>query len=124
VAPVCLAVAVLTFLPPWYAQRLTDRALEGGSRDVAASLRLAHRLDPVSTAPLIAQAALASSSSDQLRYLREAARREPRVLQTQYFLGSVLLNTGHKAEARRVFEHAAELDPGNQAVARALRLAR
>lgn len=124
VAPLCLAVALLAFLPPWYAQRLTDQALAGRSRDPASSLRLAHRLDPISTAPLIAEAALASSSRDQLRYLREAARREPRVVQTQYFLGSVLLNTGHKAEARRVFEHAAKLDPRNQAVARALRLSR
>lgn len=124
VAPVAAAIAVLAFLPPWYAQRLVDRALQGRSRDAANSLSLARRLDPISTAPLVAQAVLASSSTEQLRYLREAARREPRVLQTQYFLGSVLLNSGRKAEARRVFEHAAELDPGNEAVARALRLSR
>jgi Flp pilus assembly protein TadD len=46
------------------------------------------------------------------------------VLQTQYFLGSVLLNAGRKTEARTVLEHANSLDPGNPVVARALRLAR
>lgn len=123
-AAACVLLAFVAFLPPWYAQRLTDQALRGTSSDPAASLRLAHRLDPVSTAPLIASAALAPNVAEQLRYLREAVQREPRVLQTEYFLGSVLLNSGHKQEARRVFERADLLDPGNQAVARALRLSR
>ena len=120
----CVVLALIAFLPPWYAARLTSEALQGASPDAPSSLRWAARLDPVSTAPLVAEAQLAPSVSAQLGYLRKAARREPRVLQTQYFLGSVLLNAGRKAEARRVFEHANSLDPGNQAVARALRLAR
>jgi hypothetical protein len=123
-APACVALALIGFLPPWYAARLTDNALRGTSTSPASSLRWAHRLDPVSTAPLIAEAQLAPTVADQLRYLRAAAKREPRVLQTQYFLGSVLLNAGRKAEARAVLEHADSLDPGNRAVARALRLAR
>jgi hypothetical protein len=116
-------VALVLFAPPWLAQRLTDDALRGTS-DPGASLRWARRLDPVSTAPIVAQAQLAASSGAQLRLLHEAAEREPRVLQTQYFYGSVLLNTGHRAEARAVFERALRLDPGNEAVERALRLAR
>jgi cytochrome c-type biogenesis protein CcmH/NrfG len=120
----CLALALLAFAPPWYAQRLTDEALAGRSSNPGRSLRWAHRLDPVSTAPLIARAALASSLTDELRSLRSAARLEPRVLRTQYFLGSALLNAGHKTEAHRVFEQANALDPGNAAVARALRLSR
>jgi hypothetical protein len=124
VAPACAVLALIGFLPPWYAARLTDSALRGTSTSPASSLRWAHRLDPVSTAPLIARAQLAPTVADQLRYLRAAAKREPRVLQTQYFLGSVLLNAGRKAEARAVLVHAKTLDPGNSAVARALRLAR
>jgi hypothetical protein len=120
----CLLLALLAFAPPWYAQRLTDEALAGRSSNPGRSLRWAHRLDPVSTAPLIAQAALASSLTEELRSLRAAARLEPRVLRTQYFLGSALLNAGHKTEAHRVFEQANALDPGNAAVARALRLSR
>jgi hypothetical protein len=123
-AAACAALALIAFLPPWYAARLTKEALQGSSPNAAASLRWAQRLDPVSTAPLIARAQLASSVADQLRYLRAAAKREPRVLQTQYYLGSVLLNAGQKAQARRLFEHADSLDPGNRAVARALRLSR
>jgi hypothetical protein len=120
----CLVLALLAFAPPWYAQRLTDRALAGRSSNPGRSLRWAHRLDPLSTAPLIAQAALASDLTGELRSLRAAARREPRVLRTQYFLGSALLNAGHTAEAHSVFLRANALDPGNPAVARALRLSR
>lgn len=123
-AAACVVLALIAFLPPWYAARLTNDALQGTSPNRGTSLRWARRLDPVSTAPLIAQAQLAPSVTDQLRYLQAAARQEPRVLQTQYFLGSVLLNAGRKAQARRVFEHADSLDPGNRAVARALRLSR
>lgn len=120
----CVALAIGGFLPPWYSARLTSQALRGTSSNPGASLRWARRLDPISTAPLIAQAELAPTVRAQLGHLREAARREPRVLQTQYFLGSVLLNAGRKAEARRVFQRANSLDPGNPAVARALRLSR
>ena len=123
-APACVALALIGFLPPWYAARLTDNALRGTSTNAASSLRWAHRLDPVSTAPLLARAQLAPTVADQLRSLRAAAKREPRVLQTQYYLGSVLVNAGRKAEGRAVLEHANSLDPGNPAVARALRLAR
>jgi hypothetical protein len=120
----CVLLALLAFAPPWYAQRLTDEALRGRSSNPGRSLRWAHRLDPLSTAPLIAQAALASNVTDELRWLRAAAGREPRVLRTQYLLGSALLNAGHKREAHQVFEHANALDPGNPAVARGLRLSR
>ena len=85
-AVVAVLLALLVFWPPWLAQHLTDSALRGSS-DRGGALRWARRLDPVSTAPLIAQAQLAPSSTDQLRLLREAADREPRVLQTQYFYG-------------------------------------
>jgi hypothetical protein len=118
----CLVLALLAFVPPWYAQRLTDEALTGRSSNAGRSLRWAHRLDPLSTAPLIAQAALAANVTDELRSLRAAARREPRVLRTQYFLGSALLNAGRRTEAHSVFLQANALDPGNPAVARALRL--
>jgi Flp pilus assembly protein TadD len=46
------------------------------------------------------------------------------VLRTQYFLGAALLNAGHTTEAHSVFLQANALDPGNPAVARALRLSR
>ncbi|HEV7639664.1 MAG TPA: hypothetical protein VGO39_02205 [Gaiellaceae bacterium] len=119
---VCVVLALLVFAPPWYAQRLTDEALAGRSSNPERSLRWARRLDHVSTAPLIAEAALARNVTDELRSLRAAANREPRVLRTQYFLGSALLNAGRKAEARQVLRRANALDPGNPAVERALRL--
>jgi hypothetical protein len=118
---VAVLLAVLVFAPPWLAQHLVDQALRTGN---PAPLRWARRLDGISTAPLVAEAELARTSAQQLQLLGEASRREPRVLATQYFYGSVLLNTGHRAAARQVFRGALALDPGNPAVEHALRLAR
>jgi hypothetical protein len=117
---VAVLIGALLFAPPWLAQHLVDDALH---HDDPSALGWARRLDPISTAPLIADAELVSNSHQQLSLLATAAKREPRVLQTQYFYGSVLLNTGHRADARRVFRHALTLDPGNPLVERALHLA-
>lgn len=123
-APALVALALVVFAPPWVAQWLTDRALAGGGvGSPSTDLRWARRLDPVSTAPVIAQAALAPTADAEIELLRQAARMEPHVVQTQYFLGSALLNTGRRDEARAVFQRALRLDPRNALVARALRLA-
>jgi len=120
-AVLAVVLAVVVLAPPWLSARLTKDALSSGN---ASSLPLAHRLDPLSTAPLIAEATLARNASDELAALREAVHREPRVVADRYFLGVALLNLGHRAQARAELEQALALDPGNVSVLVALRRVR
>jgi hypothetical protein len=117
------AIALLGFTPVALSSWLAAQALNGSSASPARDLRWARRLDPVSTQPLIAQALTARSAAAELRYLREAARKEPRVIATQYYLGVAYLNLGRRAEARAQLERARRLDPRNPSVLRALALA-
>lgn len=118
-AIVAVLVATVAFAPPWLAAELTTRALSGSS-NARADLRWARRLDPLSTAPIIAQALTARDLGSELAYLREAVRKEPRVVDNRYFLGVALLNSGHRAEARAELTMALRLDPGNPSVTLAL----
>jgi hypothetical protein len=115
-----VALAVLAFAPPWLSARLTTSATDGSASDPQAALRWARRLDPLSTAPILAQALSARTATDELRYLREVTRKEPRVMEPHYFLGVALLNLGQKSAARTQLERALRLDPGNRAVEDAL----
>jgi hypothetical protein len=119
-AGVALALALLAFAPPWLSARLTASALKADAGHPAGSLVWARRLDPLSTAPLTAQALLATNAADELRKLREAVAREPRVVDHRYFLGVVLLNLGRRGEARVELRRALALDPGNPSVELAL----
>jgi O-Antigen ligase len=117
-----LALAVLAFAPPWLSARYTNRAYAHPAQ-AASDLRRARRLDPLSTAPYEAQAALARSPAD-IPPLRTAVRKEPRRLDLRYELGLAYLRAGRKAAAVRELEAALRLDPRSDDVVRALRSAR
>jgi O-antigen ligase len=113
-AAVAAAVVILAFVPTELGGWLAEHG----------SPRWASRFDPVSSAPVIAEALQARTAQDEVRLLRKAARMEPRVVATQYFLGVAYLNLGRRAEARAQLERARRLDPRNPSVLRALALAR
>lgn len=121
-AAAATAVALFAFAPIALAGWLTQRALAGG--DAGTSLRWARRLDPVSTAPVIAEALRAPTAAAELSSLQTAARMEPRVVATQYLLGVAYLNVGRKAAARAQLDRALALDPQNPSVLAALRALR
>jgi O-antigen ligase/polysaccharide polymerase Wzy-like membrane protein len=119
-AAVAAAVALFAFLPPWLSAHLVQHGLAAGRGAGASDLRWAHRLDPVSSAPLVAQAITATSLDAELDALRAAVRREPRVLQDQYLLGVALENAGLTRQARAHLQLALSLHPGDPFVRRAL----
>jgi hypothetical protein len=124
--PLALAVAatgLLAFTPPWLSSRFTNRALAQSHADAAHELRWARRLDPLSAAPLIAEAALAPSPMRAIAPLEEAVEREPRSVGPRYLLGRAYLEAGRPAEARREFREALRLSPRSDQVRRALRRA-
>ena len=116
------ALAVLAFAPPWLADRYTNRAYAHPAQ-AASDLRRARRLDPLSTAPYEAEAALARPPGD-IPPLRAAVRKEPRRVDLRYSLGLAYLRAGRKAAAVRQLEAALRLDPRSDDVVRALRSAR
>ena len=116
------AIALLAFAPPWLSARYTDLAY-GHPADAARDLRLAKRLDPLSTAPYEAQAVLARSPHD-IPPLQAAVRKEPRQVELRYALGLAYLHAGRKADARRELRVALRLYPRSPDIPRALREAR
>jgi len=119
---VALALAVLAFAPPWLSARYTNLAY-GHPSQAASDLRRARRLDPLSTAPYEAEAALARSPAD-IPPLRAAVGKEPRQVDLRFELGRAYLRAGRKAAAVRELEAALRLDPHSDDVVRALRSAR
>jgi O-antigen ligase len=117
-----VALAVLAFAPPWLSDRYTNLAYAHPAQ-ADSDLRRARFLDPLSTAPYEAQAALARGSGD-IPPLRTAVRKEPRQVDLRYELGLAYLRAGRKAAAVREFQAALKLDPRSDDVARALRSAR
>jgi hypothetical protein len=117
---VTFAVVLVLFLPPWLSARLTAQAYRSDS--AAADLRWAKRLDPLSTAPYLAQAALASPA-DAIAPLERAVEKEPRSVGLRYELALAYLRAGRRADARRELRRALALDPGDYLVAQALRRA-
>jgi hypothetical protein len=118
-----VGVAVLAFAPPYLASRLTTRVLEGASADPATDLRHARRLDPLSAAPLTAEAALARSPRAAIAPLERAAELEPRSAGIQYLLGLAYLEAGEKAAARERLQAARRLYPRGHVILQALRRA-
>jgi tetratricopeptide (TPR) repeat protein len=117
-----LAVAaVIVLVPPWLSAKLVRSSLSGGKNN---GLAWAHRLDPVSVEPLIAEAQLASNARTATSPLEAARARAPRSLAVRYLLGSVYWNAGRRADALREFEAALRLHPGDPAVERALAVVR
>jgi len=108
-----LALALLVFAPPWLSSRLVDRAYSAGTVGRAAGdLRWARHLDPLSTDPLVAQAALARSPAD-IPPLERAVAKEPRRENLRYLLGTAYLAAGRKEAARRELQEALRLYPGD-----------
>jgi O-Antigen ligase/Tetratricopeptide repeat len=113
-------VAIVLFVPPWLSSRLTAQAYRSDS--AASDLRWAKRLDPLSTAPYLAEASLASPA-DAIAPLEQAVEKEPRSVGLRYELALAYLRSGRRADARRELRRALKLDPGDYLVARALRRA-
>jgi hypothetical protein len=118
-----LVLSLLVFAPPWLSGRLVDRAYSAGEPGAANDLRWARRLDPLSTDPLVAEAALARSPAD-ISPLQRAVAKEPRREDLRYLLGIAYLAAGRKAEARRELMEALRLYPGDTLARRALARAR
>jgi O-Antigen ligase len=117
-----IAIAVLAFAPPWLSDRYTNLAYAHPSQ-AATDLRRAKWLDPLTTAPYEAEAALARSPAD-IPPLRAAVRKEPRQVDLRFELGQAYLRAGRKAAAVRELQAALRLDPHSDDVLAALRSAR
>jgi hypothetical protein len=117
-----LLVALLVLAPPWLSAKLTSHAFSAGSA-AADDLRWARRLDPLSTGPYLAQAALAPRPADALAPLRRAVEKEPRSSGLRYELGLAYLRAGRRAAARRELRAALALDPRDDLIVRTLRRA-
>jgi len=117
-----LAIALLAFAPPWLSARYTDRAYADPA-NAATDLSRAKRLDPLSTAPYEAQAALARSPDD-IPPLQAAVRKEPRQVELRFELGLAYLRAGLKPQARRELQIALKLYPRSPDIPEALRRAR
>jgi O-antigen ligase len=116
------ALAVLVLVPPWLSSRFVERAYASPA-DASSPLRWARRLDPLSTAPLLAEADLARGAA-AIPPLERAVEKEPRRVDLRLRLGLAYLDAGRRAEARRELVVAARLFPGDPEVGRALRRAR
>jgi hypothetical protein len=115
-----VVVAAIGFLPPWLASRYTTRALEKGS---VADIDSARSLDPLSTEPLLARWALATTPAEGVAPLREAVRMEPRSPDLWFQLGRQYLLAGDRVPARRALARALELAPGEVLIEETLRRA-
>lgn len=116
-----VVAAVVLFAPPWIAAKLVRQGLAARS---TGDLTWAHRLDPVSVDPWVAEAQIAPSAAAAVAPLERARARAPRALAVRYLLGSVYWNAGRKADAEREFEAALALHPKDPAVERALAVVR
>jgi hypothetical protein len=116
------ALALLVLAPPWLSYRFVERAYAGPA-EAASQLRWARRLDPLSTAPLVAEADLAEGA-EAIAPLERAVDKEPRRVELRLRLGLAFLAAGRRADARRELLAASRLFPGDPEVRRALRRAR
>lgn len=109
---VVAAVAVVAFVPVWLAGNLTREAFfdPAGARD---HLRLATRLDPLSTDAYVMRSRVDRDPAARLRAIEHAVELEPRRFDLHYQLGVAYLNAGRPDEARRELRTAARLDPRN-----------
>ncbi|HEY6962941.1 MAG TPA: O-antigen ligase family protein [Gaiellaceae bacterium] len=120
-ATLATAAALVLFLVPWLAARLVQAG--SAARDTT-DLRWAHRLDPLSIDPLVAEAAIAPDPAAAIAPLREARRIAPRSVAVRYFLGSALAAAGDRRAAVAELTAAERLDPRDPAVRVALQRAR
>lgn len=116
-----VVLALLVFAPPWISAKLVRRGVEQRS---LADLRWAHRFDPLTADPWIAEAQIATRPNDAIAPLERARARQPRSVGVRYLLGSVYFNARRFTAAEREFAAALRLDPRDRSVAQALRLTR
>lgn len=116
-AAIAVLLALVGFAPPWLSSRFTEQAFETRA---SSDLRWARRLDPLSSEPLLAEAALAASPAD-VEPLRRAVDMEPRRAELHFSLGLALRRAGRQAEARRELQTAARLSPRDPFVLAELR---
>jgi hypothetical protein len=102
-AALAVVVAVVAFVPPWLSARLTDRG----------DFRWAKHLDPLTPDPYVAQGTISS--------LRQAVRKEPRVVELRFDLGQAYLRAGQPRHARAAFLEAKRLDPRDPRIQEALK---
>jgi O-Antigen ligase len=106
-----VVVALVAFVPPWLSARLTDHG----------DLHAAKRLDPLSVDPYIAQSARAATPKAALAGLREAVRKEPRVVELHFDLAIAYLRAHEPERARAELLVARRLDPREPRIRDALR---
>ena len=109
-------VVVFVFAPPWLAYRFTQIGVSSRSES---ALSRARTLDPLSTAPLIAEAQV-EPLQNALPWLQKAAHREPNAVADQYLLGLAYNAAGQKAAAVATLRRALRLDPGNVLLSKTL----
>jgi hypothetical protein len=119
-AGVAVALSVLVLAPPWLSTRYVNRGIADRS---TSDLRLAHRLDPLSAEPLLAETWIVPIQQ-AVPQLEAAVRREPDVVATRQALGLAYLASGHRAAARVQLEAARRLYPRNRVLAELLRKTR
>jgi hypothetical protein len=114
------AVVVALFAPVWLAQRFTDAGIRAKSQS---DLDMARRLDPLTTAPLLAEVQI-QPLPQAVEALRKAVAIEPRAVVDRYYLGVAYLSAGDHAGARAELLAALRLKPGDPAIRAALASAR
>ncbi len=119
-AAAAAALALGGFGVPWLAYRYVQSALSSPA-SAGAALRRSRALDPLSVNPDLAQWAIAAQPVDGIAPLADAVRMEPRSADLWYALGRQQQLAGRTAAARRSFERALALDPGEPTIRRQLR---
>jgi tetratricopeptide (TPR) repeat protein len=98
--------------------------LEGRTTEALVHYETALRLDPSAKAHQNLGVALlyARQLPAAVAQLEQAVRLEPNLAKAQEFLGEALLAQGRRAEAAEHYQHALQIEPGNEHVRRALEL--
>ena len=110
-ACVVAVIALAAFVPPWLSARLTVRGQTAWAK----------RLDPLSVAPYIADAARAPTPQGAIEQLRAAAHKEPRVVEWRFNLAIAYERAREWKNARRTLQEAKRLDPREPEIDEALR---
>ena len=121
IAGACAVVVIVlfAFLPPWLSARLSANA--AAADHPAGDLRWAKRLDPLSVAPYLAEAATAPSPRAATAPLAAAVRKEPRSVELRYDLALAFVRAREWRRARAQLLAAKRLDPREPRISQALK---
>ena len=122
-----LLAAVCAFGPATVSSLLLTRAANAGSSpkaiaDARGDLRWAHRLDPLSAAPLLAQAARARTPAERIDSLERARALDPRSVSVRLRLARAYLTAGRREDVLLELQTARELDPRGESTRAAANL--